>query len=144
MTTTTALQETLASEHAALYLYGLLGGRTSSSAEPGLFAAISAGYRQHRARRDQLRAFIHAVAAEPTPAQVAYAVPSALGTPQELAAFALELEQACAESLAALVARSSGEVRRWAATELAWSATSQLDLGGRPLTWPGAPDLDES
>ena len=32
-----ALQTTLAAEHAAVYVYGLLGSRTSQTAEPELY-----------------------------------------------------------------------------------------------------------
>ncbi len=54
MSETDALQTTLAAEHAAVYVYGVLGGRTSKSAEPATYAAISSAYDAHRARRDQL------------------------------------------------------------------------------------------
>ena len=39
MTPLDALQTTLAAEHAAVYVYGVLGARTSPAAEPSLFAA---------------------------------------------------------------------------------------------------------
>jgi hypothetical protein len=32
-------------------------------------------------------------------------------------------------------------VRAWALTEATWSAGWQLELGGSPATWPGAPEL---
>ena len=41
MSTLEALQATLAAEHAALYLYGLYGGRTSQSTDPALFEALA-------------------------------------------------------------------------------------------------------
>ena len=47
-----ALQATLAAEHAAVYVYGLLGSRTSQSAEPELYVALRAAYEAHRERRD--------------------------------------------------------------------------------------------
>ena len=49
-----ALQTALAGEHAALWVYGVLGGQTSRSATPSLFREVTAGYQAHRGRRDQL------------------------------------------------------------------------------------------
>ena len=45
-----ALQTTLAAEHAAVYVYGLLGSRTSEAVEPELYAALHAAYEAHRDR----------------------------------------------------------------------------------------------
>ena len=64
-----ALQTTLAAEHAAVYVFGALGGRTSQSANPELFDAISAAYAAHRARRDELTAAITDLGAEPVAAR---------------------------------------------------------------------------
>ena len=44
-------------------------------------------------------------------------------------------------AMLALVARSTGTVREWAMTEATWSASWQLELGGEPQAWPGAPEL---
>ncbi len=49
-----ALQTTLEAEHAAVYVYGLLGSRTSQAGEPELYAALRAAYEAHRERRDTL------------------------------------------------------------------------------------------
>ena len=48
MTAVDALQTTLAGEHAAVYLYGALGGRTSQAAAPALYAALRDAYAAHR------------------------------------------------------------------------------------------------
>ena len=50
MTVLDALQATLGDEHAALYTYGVLGARTSQSASPALYDALTSGHRRHRAR----------------------------------------------------------------------------------------------
>src|SRR3546814_10340085 len=42
------LQSTLAAEHAAVWLYGVLGGQTSSSAQPSLSKRIGETYVIHR------------------------------------------------------------------------------------------------
>ena len=46
-----ALQEALAAEHAACYVYAALGGTTSQAASPQLFATLSEAYRAHRRDR---------------------------------------------------------------------------------------------
>ena len=63
-----ALQATLAAEHAAVYVYGLLGSRTSQTASPSCTLALRAAYEAHRDRRDTLIGEIAALAATPTPA----------------------------------------------------------------------------
>jgi hypothetical protein len=137
-----ALQATLADEHAALYTYGVLGARTSQSAAPDLYVALTAGYRRHRARRDQLRTLVEEAGGEPVAAAAAYAVEGPLVRGPQVQAAALAVEVAGVEVLTALVAQSSGAVRDWALTEATWSAAWQLELGGAPQTWPGAPELD--
>lgn len=141
MTVLDALQATLADEHAALYTYGVLGARTSQAATPAAYDALTAAYRRHRARRDQLRLMVADAVGDPVAAEVAYALPGPLLRPQQVLAAALDLEVASVEVLTALVAQSSGDVRAWALTEAVWSATWQLELGGEPQPWPGAPEL---
>ena len=46
MTALDALQTTLAAEHAALYVYGVLGGADLAVGDPALFDALHAGYRR--------------------------------------------------------------------------------------------------
>ena len=75
-----ALQATLAAEHAAVYVYGLLGSRTSQASEPDLYVALRAAYEAHRERRDTLIGEIAALAATPTPAAPAYTPPAGLDT----------------------------------------------------------------
>jgi hypothetical protein len=138
-----ALQATLADEHAALYTYGVLGARTSQSATPALYDALTAGYRRHRARRDQLRQLVEDAGGEPVAAAVAYELDGRLLRSAQVQAAALDLEVASAETLLALVAQSSGSVREWALGEVTWSASWQLELGGVAQTWPGAPELSQ-
>ena len=142
MSTLDALQKTLAAEHAALWTYGVLGARTSQSEVPGLYDALSAAYRRHRSRRDQLRTLVEEAGGAPVPAAAAYELNAPLVRSAEVQATALAIEVTGVGTLTALVARSSGSVREWALTEATWSATWQLELGGAPRTWPGAPELD--
>lgn len=137
-----ALQTTLTEEHAALWTYGVLGARTSQVATPALHEALTAGYRRHRARRDQLRPLIEQVGGTPVAAAAAYDVEGPLLGSAQVEAAALALEVTSVGTLTALVAQSSGAVREWALAEATWSATWQLELGGAPQVWPGATELD--
>src|SRR6478609_1203705 len=71
MTVLDALQATLADEHAALYTYGVLGARTSQATSPTLFETLTAGYRRHRARRDQLQLMVRDAGGDPVAAEAA-------------------------------------------------------------------------
>lgn len=137
-----SLQLTLADEHAALFIYGVLGARTSQSATPALHDALTEAYRRHRSRRDQLRSLVTEAGGQPVAAAATYELDGRLVRSTQVQAAALALEVGGVERLTALVAQSSGAVRAWALTEATWSATWQLELGGAPQTWPGAPELD--
>lgn len=136
-----ALQTTLAAEHAAAWVYGVLGGQVSRSAEPRLAIDIDAAYRTHRGRRDSLVRTITDEGAEPVPSAVAYDLPSDVPTPNRIAATALGVERRCAATYADLVARTVGARRRWAITALTDAAVRQLRFRGSPETFPGAEDL---
>ncbi len=136
-----ALQVTLGDEHAALYTYGVLGARTSQAATPALYDALTAGFRRHRARRDRLRVLVEEAGGDPVAAAAAYELDGPLLRTGQVQAAALATEESSAEVLLALVAQSVGSVREWALAEATWSATWQLQLGGEPQTWPGAPEL---
>jgi hypothetical protein len=142
MTVLDALQATLADEHAAVYTYGVLGARTSQATSPALLETLTAGYRRHRARRDQLWLMVRDAGGDPVAAEAAYDLDGLLLRPTQIARAAADLEAGSVEVLLALVARSSGSVRDWALTEATWSAVWQLELGGTAQTWPGAPELD--
>jgi hypothetical protein len=142
MTTLDALQETLAAEHAALYTYGVLGARTSQGATPVLYDVLTAAYRRHRSRRDQLRVMVEDAGGEPVAAAAAYELDGRLLRADRLEAAALALEVSGVQTMLSLVARASGSVRSWALTEATWSAAWQLELGGTAQTWPGAAELD--
>ena len=86
---TEALQTTLAAEHAALYVFGTLGGRTSQTADPDLFVAIAEAFAAHRRSRDQLTAMIIELGAEPVAAEAAYDVPAGLDRSARIARVAV-------------------------------------------------------
>ena len=142
MTVLDALQATLADEHAALYTYGVLGARTSQAASPALYETLTAGYRRHRTRRDELQLMVRDAGGDPVAAEAAYDLDGSLLRPAQLERAAADLEAASVEQLVALVAQSTGPVREWALTEATWSAVRRLTLGEGPETWPGAPELE--
>ncbi|WP_151081737.1 ferritin-like domain-containing protein [Nocardioides cynanchi] len=132
-----ALQQTLAAEHAAVYVFGVLGGRAAGLPAPVLRAAISTAYAVHAGRRDDLTATITSTGADPVPAEPAYRVSRALTTPTEISAEALRVERACLTSYGVLVAASTGTNRTWAVDALVETATSELGFGGSPEPLPG-------
>jgi uncharacterized protein DUF4439 len=134
-----SLQHALAGEHAAVYLYGVLGGRVPASQQPDLAARLAAGYATHRGRRDQLTAMVRAAGGVPVAAEVSYRLPNPCRTPGQLRAAALEVERRCAAVYAATVAGTARRERAWAAEALADGAVRQLSFGGAPQPYPGMP-----
>jgi len=136
-TTLEALAAAVAAEHAAVYTYGVLGGRTSRSAEPALAAELASAYDTHRARRDWLVASIRDLGVEPEPAAAAYEVTHDLGSPALVSAVALTLESGTAAVYADLVAATSSDQRRWSITALIDAAVRELAFGGTASSFPG-------
>ncbi len=141
MTPLAALQQALAGEHAAVYVYGVLGGRVSASASPSLATRLASAYSLHRGRRDRLTAMVLAHDGEPVAAQVSYEVPTRSHASPQLEAAALEVERRCAEVYAATVGSTAGSDRTWAADALTDAAVRQLSFGGGPVAFPGVPEL---
>lgn len=138
MTPLDALDEALAAEHAALFVYGSLGAATSQSATPELFAAVTAGYQAHRALRDQLVARVRDHGGDPAAAEPGYVLPAPLDTPDAVAAAALEVERRCEATYRWLVSRTSGEDRSFAVGALTNTAVRTLTFRGSPEIFPGA------
>lgn len=141
MTPLEALQQALAGEHAAVYVYGVLGGRVSSSGEPVLAGRLTSAYTTHRGRRDQLTAMVRAAGGEPVAAEPSYRLPNASRSPAQLRAGALLTEQRCAAVYAAAVGSTSRADRAWALGALTDAAVRELSFGGSPAAFPGASEL---
>lgn len=141
--TVDALQTTLAGEHAAVWVYGVLGGQTSRSDDPKLYVAVSAAYRIHRGRRDQLIRTVIDQGAEPVASEVGYQLPNDASTPARVTVAARMTEQRCAATYADLVARTTGALRGWAIRSLTDAAVRQLRFRGSPETFPGAGELTD-
>jgi hypothetical protein len=132
------LQTTLVAEHDAVYVFGLLGSRTSETAEPELYTALRAAYDAHRDSRDRLIGEIAALGGTPSPAAAAYTPPAGLDTTDGRYQAALALEKACASTYAALVGATSGARRTEAIGLLNDAAARELSFRGTPEIFPGA------
>jgi hypothetical protein len=132
-----ALQQTLAAEHAAVFVLAALGGRASTLAAPSLRAALSAAYDVHLERRNHLRTVVAATGHDPVAAEPAYRLPGALSTEDQIAAEALRLQRACVVTYGALVAATTGTTRGWAVEAMTQTVLTEGDFGGRPQALPG-------
>lgn len=132
-----ALQTTLAAEHAAVFVYGVLGGQTSQSGSAALYAALTSAYTTHRTRRDDLMARLRAAGAEPVAAEPGYGLPADLGTPAAVTDRARALEESATQTYAYLVASTTGEARAWAVDALVDAAVRSTTFDGRPDRLPG-------
>ena len=141
MTPLAAVQQTLAGEHAAVYVYRALAGRVSASAQPALAGRLATAYTTHRGRRDQLAAMVRAAHAEPEAAHVSYRLPNPSRTVGQIGAGALATERRCAEVYAAMVGSTSRADRQWAIDALSDSAVRALTFGGTAEAFPGIPEL---
>ncbi|QNN52201.1 ferritin-like domain-containing protein [Nocardioides mesophilus] len=141
MTPIQALQQALAGEHAAIYVYGVLGGRVSSTSEPVLADALRAAYATHRARRDQLLTIIRDRGEEPVAAEPSYEVPTPARTAEQCRVAARQIEDRCAESYAVAVGNTARADRQWAIDALEDAAVRGLGFGAGPDAFPGVPEL---
>lgn len=131
------LQSALAAEHAAVYLYAVLGGRTSESGQPTLFAALEDAYDAHLTARDALIARVTAAGGTPVGASAAYALPAGISTPSGVRAAALAVERHCAAAYLTQVPATTGADRTLLVTALGDCAVRELSFGGAPQTFPG-------
>ena len=142
MTPLEALQATLAGEHAAIYVYGVLGGRVSASAAPDLASRLYAGYVTHRGRRDQLIAMVRDAGAEPVAAHVGYRLPNRAVTARQLTDAAPATEDGCARVYADMVGSTSRANRQFAIDALTDTAVRELGFGGAAEAFPGIAELE--
>ena len=137
MSDVAALQRTLASEHAAIFVFGALGGRASTLSAPLLRSALDTAYDVHLTRRDHLRIVLAATGDIPVAAEPAYRLPTPLATEEQIATEALRVQRACVVTYGVLVAASAGAHRGWAIEAMAQTALSEADFGGVPQALPG-------
>ncbi|MER5428680.1 ferritin-like domain-containing protein [Streptomyces sp. NPDC002588] len=129
----TALQAALAAEHAAVYGYGVVGGRIAAERRTDARAAYDA----HRARRDALAREVRDLGADPVAASAAYALPFAVPDSAAAVRLAAELEDRVAGVYSDLVRAAGDERRREAAGALREAAVRAVRWRGGSVAFPG-------
>ncbi|MFF0788587.1 ferritin-like domain-containing protein [Streptomyces spiralis] len=128
-----ALQAALAAEHAAVYGYGVVGGRIRRERR----AEARAAYDAHRARRDALVREVRDLGARPVAAAAGYALPFPVPDSATAVRFAAELEDRVAGVYSDLVRARDGERRREAAEALREAAVRAVRWRGESVAFPG-------
>ncbi|MDX3118920.1 ferritin-like domain-containing protein [Streptomyces scabiei] len=129
----TALQAALAAEHAAVYGYGVVGGRIGEARR----AEARAAYDTHRARRDALVREVRGLGAEPVAASAGYALPFAVADSASAVRLAAELEGRVAGVYSDLVRAAGDARRREAASALREAAVRAVRWRGSSVAFPG-------
>jgi len=143
MTEIDVLQDVLANEHAAVYVLGVIGARTSETTDPDLYLTVRAAYDAHRGRRDLLTGEIATAGAEPVTSATAYEVPTGLETTDGVTLAGLEVERASADVYAAAVAATTTGHRALMIEALNDAAVRELGLRGTPEMFPGADEFTD-
>ncbi|GAA1899213.1 hypothetical protein GCM10009716_06370 [Streptomyces sodiiphilus] len=131
-----ATQAALAAEHAAVYGYGVVGGRLDGD----LARHAREAHAAHRARRDALHRAVRALGGTPEPAAVAYALPFEVAGRDEAVRLATELEERLAAVYADLVRSTGGSARLEAAASLREAAVRATRWRGGATPFPGLPE----
>ncbi|MGV9560680.1 ferritin-like domain-containing protein [Streptomyces sp. NPDC003401] len=129
----TALQAALTAEHAAVYGYGVVGGRIREERRTEARAAYDA----HRARRDALAREVRDLGVQPVAASAAYALPFAVPDSAAALRLAVELEERVAGVYSDLVRAATGARRREAAGALREAAVRAVRWRGGSVAFPG-------
>ncbi|WP_405588624.1 ferritin-like domain-containing protein [Streptomyces sp. NBC_01190] len=131
-----AAQAALAAEHAAIYGYGVVGGRVAS----GRAAEARQAYEAHRACRDALSRTVGDLGGRPVAAAAAYSLPFAVTDPSAAVRLAAFLEERVAGAYGDLVRAATGGVRRDAAAALREAAVRAVRWRGASVAFPGLAD----
>lgn len=128
-----ALQAALAAEHAAVYGYGVVGGRIGGQR----LAEARSAYDAHRAGRDALVREVRDLGGAPVAASAGYALPFAVTDAATAVRLAAELEERVADVYSDLVRAASGERRGSAAAALREAAVRAVRWRGESVAFPG-------
>ncbi|MEU4655625.1 DUF4439 domain-containing protein [Streptomyces sp. NPDC023723] len=128
-----AVQAALAAEHAAVYGYGVVGGRVGTDRR----TEAQAAYDAHRARRDALGREVRDLGATPVAARAGYALPFPVPDAAAAARLAAELEERVAGVYSDLVRAADGDRRRAAAEALREAAVRAVRWRGGSVAFPG-------
>lgn len=128
-----AVQAALGAEHAAVYGYGVVGGRIGEDRR----AEARTAYDAHRARRDELQRAVRDLGGEPEPSAAAYALPFTVPDSAAAVRLATELEERVAGVYSDLVRAATGTRRGNAAEGLREAAVRAARWRGGSVTFPG-------
>ncbi|MET9762173.1 ferritin-like domain-containing protein [Streptomyces sp. NPDC006372] len=128
-----ALQAALAAEHAAVYGYGVVGGRIGDRRR----AEARTAYDAHRARRDALVREVKDLGGRPVAASAGYALPFPVPDAAAAVRFAAELEDRVAGVYSDLVRAAGGPRRALAAAALREAAVRAVRWRGESVAFPG-------
>lgn len=128
-----AVQAALGAEHAAVYGFGVVGGRIGE----GRRDEARTAYDAHRARRDALQRTVRDLGGEPEPSAAAYALPFAVPDSAAAVRLATELEERVAGVYADLVRASTGARRGLAAEALREAAVRAARWREGSVAFPG-------
>ncbi|MFH8881111.1 ferritin-like domain-containing protein [Streptomyces californicus] len=129
----TAVQSALAAEHAAVYGYGVLGGRLDGKRG----SEARAAYDAHRARRDALARAVRDLGGRPVASDAAYGLPFPVADAASAERLAAELEDRIAGAYADLVRACEGARREEAAGALREAAVRSARWRGGNVAFPG-------
>lgn len=129
------LQDMLAGEHAAVYAYGVIGGRLDYGTRYQELATTL--YARHRDLRDELADRIAAAGAEPVGTEPAYELPVRVDSDTDAQRLGQQVEGRCTVLYAGVVAVASGDVRVLAVDALGDAAVAALEWGAPPAALPG-------
>lgn len=140
MTASAAEQAVLAGEHAAVYAYGVVGGRLGGAEQTAARTSLAT----HRQRRDAMAAIVTAAGGTPVAAQAAYPLPFAVRNRSDALRLAALVEDRLAALYVALVAASGDRSLRMPAAatlqRIAEDATRWRLAGRQPhptVAFPG-------
>ncbi|MFD7518273.1 ferritin-like domain-containing protein [Streptomyces niveus] len=128
-----AAQAALAAEHAAVYGYGVVGGRVGDERRPEATNAYDA----HRARRDILARTVRDLGGKPLSAAAAYALPFEVPDSAAAVRLATDIEDRIAGVYSDLVRAAEGPLRQDAAGALREAAVRAVRWRGSGVAFPG-------
>ena len=129
----TAVQAALAAEHAAVYGYGVVGGRIRE----GRRQEAKTAYDAHRARRDALVREVRGLGGTPVAASAGYALPFPVPDSAAAVQLAAQLEDRVAGVYSDLVRAATGGLRGTAAEALREAAVRAVRWRGGSVPFPG-------
>lgn len=127
-----AWQAVLTAEQQAIFGFGLVGGRLGPGDE-----LAHQSLDTHRRRAEVCLVALRDLDVEPDPGPPAFTPENSVRTDEQARALAVELEQLCASTYAALVLQAAPAVRRNGTNWLRTSAIDQYAWSGKLAALPG-------